>query len=128
MSDVTASRPLLLLVEDEPLLASNLCQNLETQFEIDVASNVEEARALFSTRKYDVILSDHMLPGKAQGLDFLIEALERRPETKRILMTGYLNPELLTRGVALAQLSACLIKPVEIMRLRKELDEALGRR
>lgn len=128
MSGAPVSRPSLLLVEDEPMLASTLCQNLEDQFEIEVASNVEEARALFSTRKYDVILSDHMLPGKAQGLDFLIEALERSPETKRILMTGYLNPELLTRGVALAQLSACLIKPVEIMRLRKELDEALGRR
>lgn len=128
MADVTPSRPLLLLVEDEPLLASTLCQNLENQFEIEVASNVEEARALFNSRKYDVILSDHMLPGKPQGLDFLIEALERRPETKRILMTGYLNPELLSRGAALAQLSACLIKPVEIMRLRKELDEALGRR
>lgn len=128
MSDAPVSLPLLLLIEDEPLLASTLSQNLENQFEIDVASNVEEAQALFNTRKYDVILSDHMLPGKKQGLDFLIEALERRPETKRILMTGYLNPELLTRGVALAQLSACLIKPVEIMRLRKELDEALGRR
>src|ERR1700710_623019 len=99
MPEVTASRPLLLLVEDEPFLASILCQNLENQFEIEVASNVEEARALFSTRKYDVILSDHMLPGKVQGLDFLIEAFERRPETKRILMTGYLNPELLSRGV-----------------------------
>ena len=128
MSDAPVSRPLLLIVEDEPLLASTLCQNLENQFEIEVASNVEEARALFNTRNYDVILSDHMLPGKPQGLDFLIEALKRRPETKRILMTGYLNPELLSRGVALAQLSACLIKPVEIMRLRKELDEALGRR
>jgi DNA-binding NtrC family response regulator len=101
---------------------------LKDEFEIEVAGNVEEARALFNTRKYDLILSDHMLPGKLQGLDFLIEAFQRRPETKRILMTGYLNPELLSRGAALAQLSACLIKPVEIMRLRKELDEALGRR
>src|SRR5438045_2175256 len=95
---VTVSRPLLLLVEDEPLLVATLRENLEDQFEIEVATNVEEARALFSTRKFDVILSDHMLPGKPQGLDFLIEALKRRPETKRILMTGYVNPELLSRG------------------------------
>ena len=128
MSGVPVSRPVLLLVEDEPLLVSTLRENLEDQFEIEVATNVEEARALFNTRKFDVILSDHMLPGKPQGLDFLIEAFQRQPETKRILMTGYLNPELLSRGAALAQLSACLIKPVEIMRLRKELDEALGRR
>jgi DNA-binding NtrC family response regulator len=128
MSTVIPPRPSLLLVEDETLLASILCENLADQFEVEVAGNVDEARALFNTRKFDVILSDHMLPGKQQGLDFLIEALRQQPATKRILMTGYLNPELLSRGSSMAQLSACLIKPVEIMRLRKELDEALGRR
>lgn len=128
MTGVTVSRPVLLLIEDEPMLVTSLCENLKDEFEIEVAGNVEEARALFNTRTYDLILSDHMLPGKSQGLDFLIEASQRRPETKRILMTGYLNPELLSRGAAMAKLSACLIKPVEIMRLRKELDEALGRR
>ncbi|HEY4247900.1 MAG TPA: response regulator [Lacunisphaera sp.] len=128
MSSVVISRPTVLLVEDETALASTLCESLQDQYEIEVAGNVAEARALFSTRKFDVILSDHMLPGKQQGLDFLIEALQQKPETKRILMTGYLNPELLSRGASLAQLSACLIKPVEIMRLRKELDEAIGRR
>ena len=97
-------------------------------FEVELAGNVAEARALLSSRKFSLILCDHMLPGKEQGLDFLMEALRQQPDTKRILMTGYLNPELLSRGSALAQLSACLIKPVDIMRLRKELDEALGRR
>ena len=69
-----------------------------------------------------------MLPGKHQGLDFLMEALQQQPDVKRILMTGCLNPELLARSSTLAQLSACLIKPVEISRLRRELDEALGSR
>ncbi|MEO6996076.1 MAG: response regulator [Lacunisphaera sp.] len=128
MPSVVPSRPTVLLVEDEAALASILCESLKDQYEIEVAGNVAEARALLSIRKFDVILSDHMLPGKLQGLDFLIEALHQKPETKRILMTGYLNPELLSRSASLAQLSACLIKPVDIMRLRKELDEAIGRR
>ena len=128
MSSVTPSKPSLLLVEDESLLAFTLSASLEDMFEIEVAGNVAEARALLSTRKFNLILSDHMLPGKQQGLDFLIEAMRQQPEAKRILMTGYLNPELLSRSSVLAQLSACLVKPVEISRLRKELDEALGRR
>ena len=128
MSNELPRRPAVLLVEDEAPLASVLCVSLQDQYDVEVAGNVAEAQALLSTRDFDVILSDHMLPGKLQGLDFLIEALHQKPETKRILMTGYLNPELLSRSSSLAQLSACLIKPVEIMRLRKELDEAIGRR
>jgi DNA-binding NtrC family response regulator len=128
MSNELPRRPAVLLVEDEATLASVLCVSLQDQYDVELAGNVAEARALLSTRNFDVILSDHMLPGKLQGLDFLIEALHQKPETKRILMTGYLNPELLSRSSTLAQLSACLIKPVEIMRLRKELDEAIGRR
>ena len=128
MPSDSSSRPFLLLVEDEAALAVMLCASLEDLFEVDVAGNVAEARALLCSRKFNLILCDHMLPGKEQGLDFLIEAMRQQPDAKRILMTGYLNPELLSRGSALAQLSACLIKPVEISRLRKELDEALGRR
>ncbi len=87
---------------------------------------MEEARLLLGARQYAVIVSDHMLPGKQQGLAFLMEALERQPTARRILMTGYLNPELLGRSVSVAQLSACLIKPVPIDTLRKELHRSLA--
>ena len=124
--DASASRPSLLLVEDEVALAAALRENLEMEYEVEVAGTVEEARLLLSSRKFSVILSDHMQPGKAQGLDFLVEALERQPATKRILMTGYLNPDLLGRSVSLAQLSACLLKPVDPSKLKQELRRALA--
>ncbi len=120
------SRPALLLVEDEAPLAAALSENLSMEYEVEIAGTVEEARLLLSTRKFTLILSDHMLPGRAQGLDFLVEALQRQPEAKRILMTGYLNPDLIGRSVSLAQLSACLIKPVDIGRLKQELKRALA--
>lgn len=123
---VKSSRPPLLLVEDETTLVGALVANLENEFEIEVAGTVDEARLLLGSRKYAIILSDHMLPGKDQGLDFLVEALERQPTAKRILMTGYLNPDLLGRSVSLAQLSACLLKPVDMANLRQELHRALA--
>jgi adenylate cyclase len=121
-----ASRPSLLLVEDEAALAAALRENLEMEYEVEVAGTVEEARLLLSSRNFSVILSDHMLPGKAQGLDFLVEALERQPAAKRILVTGYLNPDLLGRSVSLAQLSACLLKPVDPAKLKEEIRRALA--
>lgn len=127
MADVaSASRPSLLLVEDEVTLVAALRESLEMEYDVEVAGTVEEARLLLSSRKFSVILSDHMLPGKDQGLDFLVEALERQPSAKRILMTGYLNPDLLGRSVSLAQLSACLLKPVDPTHLKQELRRALA--
>jgi len=125
-TDATA-RPLLLLLEDEAELVAILCESLQDEYRIEVAGNGEEAVQLLRSKKFDLILSDLMLPGKKQGLDFLQLAMVEQPQAKRILMSGYLNPELLARSVSLAQLSACLMKPVELGRLRKELRGALGR-
>lgn len=124
--DFQQSRPLLLLLEDEGALVAALLGHLETDFEVDVAGTVDEARMLLAARSYAIILSDHMLPGKVQGLDFLMEAMERQPAAKRILMTGYLNPELLGRSVSLARLSACLLKPMDLAKLGTVLKQTLA--
>ncbi|HWA27099.1 MAG TPA: response regulator [Lacunisphaera sp.] len=121
----STSRPWLLLVEDEAPLAEAVRANLAADYEVEVAGTVEEALLLLGSRQYAAIVSDHMLPGDRQGLDFLMEALVRQPGAKRILMTGYLNPDLINRSVAIARLSACLIKPVPMARLRQELHLAL---
>ncbi len=122
----TSFRPWLLLVEDEAPLAEATKANLESDFQVEVAGTVAEAIQRLGTRQYTVIISDHLLPGKEQGLNFLMTALERQPAAKRILMTGYLNPELLGRSVSVAQLSACLVKPVSMAILRQELQRVLG--
>ncbi len=121
MTSPATPRPVLLLLEDEAELVTVLCLNLQEEFEIETATNSKEARLLLSKRKFDVILSDLMLPGKEQGLDFLQFAMVQQPEAQRILMSGYLNPELLARSVSLAGLSACLMKPVELDVLRAAL-------
>jgi DNA-binding response OmpR family regulator len=58
------------LVEDEAPLSHATQAYLEGDFQIDVAGTVAEARQLLGTKQYAVIISDHMLPGKEQGLNF----------------------------------------------------------
>jgi len=127
MSNESLPRPVLLILEDEPQLTLIICDLLGEAFEIETAENVEEALRLLGQRKFDILLSDQMLPGKRQGLDFLMDAMEKQPEAKRILMTGYLNPELLSRGTTMAGLSAVLLKPVDSVRLKEALRMALNR-
>ena len=127
MSNESQPRPRLLILEDEPQLTLIICDLLGDDFDIETAENVEEAQHLLKHKSFDILLSDQMLPGKKQGLDFLMEAMELQPQAKRILMTGYLNPELLSRGTTMAGLSACLLKPVDNVRLREALRMALNR-
>jgi DNA-binding NtrC family response regulator len=126
MADEPKRRPVILLVEDEGALAGAVCANLDNEFEIEVAANADEALLLLGTRQFDAIISDQMMPGKKQGLDFLLEAMQQQPKAKRILITGYVNPDLLARSVPLAGLSACLIKPMSMADLRRALHTALG--
>lgn len=126
MTAEARSRPVVLLLDDEMQLTTVIARTLEGEFEVETAANVEEALLLLATRRFDALICDHMMPGNKQGLDFLVEALTLQPDAKRILMTGYMNPELLARGVTMAKLSAVLLKPATLQQIRKALHDALG--
>jgi len=113
------NKPLVLLIDDEPFILDVLRAGLQSEFEIETASSAEEANLLIGTRRYDAIVSDQILPGE-NGLEFLIRAFRQQPTARRILLTGYINPELLSR------LSACLLKPVHFAELKKTLYAALA--
>lgn len=65
------------------------------------------------------------MPGE-NGLDFRMRVQEHFPATKRILVTGYMNPDLITRATALAGLSAILVKPVNLAQLLGAVQTALS--
>ena len=108
MTNEDKPRPSVLLIEDDTALAEMLMVSLGEEFDFDRASSAEEAHLLLATRPYEILLADHMLPDGQQGLDLLVEAMDRYPKSRRILLTGYMNPEMLTRSVAVAGLSAAL--------------------
>ena len=124
MADTPTRRPVILLLEDEAPLRSAICDNLSPDFDIETAANVDEAMLLLGTREFDALVCDHMVPGEKQGLDFLLAAMKQQPNARRLLITGYMNPELLSRSVLAAGLSDCLMKPVSSERLRQALWEA----
>jgi DNA-binding NtrC family response regulator len=118
-------RPAVLLVDDERELLDALGEGLKNEFALETASSAEEASLLMASRSYDVLVCDHMLPGEP-GLEFLIRMSERHPNTRRIMLTGYMNPELISRSVALARLSTCLLKPVKAAALAAAVRTALA--
>jgi DNA-binding NarL/FixJ family response regulator len=117
--------PTVMLVDDEPLLLDSLGQELQETCKLYTAGSAADAEMLLVARRYDVIICDHMLPGE-QGLDFLMRVAELVPNTKRIMMTGYTNPEFITRSMAIAGLSSCLVKPVKASQVADAIKSALS--
>jgi DNA-binding NtrC family response regulator len=119
-------KPVVLLVDDEVDICTVLELGLKDQLEIESARSAEEAELMLATRKYDVIVCDHLMP-EEEGVAFLTRSMTLFPQVRRILMTGYTNPELLARCTGLADLSGCLVKPVRASELMVAINAALGR-
>lgn len=118
-------RPAILLVDDEVGLLHSLRIGLADEFSVDIATSAAEAELMLATRAYAVIVSDHLMPGE-EGFAFLNRVRELYPAVRRIMITGYFNPELISRSVAMAELSACLVKPVHAHDLAKTIRAALA--
>jgi two-component system, NtrC family, response regulator HupR/HoxA len=121
------SRSVVLVIDDELALLETIRAGLGDEFEIETAISAEEGTMLAGTRRYDAVICDQLLPGE-QGLDFLARVAGQFPAMRRIMMTGYLNPELLSRSVSIGQLSACLVKPVPLAELKQALRDALAKK
>lgn len=119
------NKPSVLLIDDESNILDLMRLSLEGDFDIETAASADEANLLTGTRQYDVIVCDQVMPGQ-NGLEFLMKLAERQPGSRRIMLTGYINPELLSRAVPLAGLSACILKPILPDELKKAILAALA--
>jgi CheY-like chemotaxis protein len=104
-------RPTVLLVDDEQAMRDVLVLGLEEHFDVECARSADEAEMMLATRPYDVVVCDHLMPGE-EGLAFLVRIRKQFPQVQRILLTGYINPDLLSRSTGVAGLASCLMKPV----------------
>jgi len=78
----------VLVVEDEKKIASFVRKGLEERgFVVDVCHRGDEGYELATTRRYDVILLDIMLPGR-DGLSILRGLRERKSAVPVILLTA----------------------------------------
>jgi DNA-binding NtrC family response regulator len=116
----------VLLVDDEAALLQSLRLALQHEFEIELASSAEEAEMMMATKNYQVVVCDHLMPGE-EGLSFLIRASERFSQTKRVLITGYMNPELLARSIEIARLSSVVLKPAKAEDVAKAIRDAVAK-
>ena len=115
----------IIIVDDEYLIR-NLIRNCIDWDELEVeivgeASNAHECLSLIDKSKPDIVLTDINMP-LTDGLDMSKHLLEKYPDIKVIVITGYDKFEYAKRSVRLG-ISDFILKPID----DEELKEAVLR-
>jgi DNA-binding NtrC family response regulator len=122
-------RRTVLLVEDEPDIASSARQVLE-RFVPDVrvvsAPSAQAGLDILRAGHVDVLLVDYRLPGK-DGLEFVRQAHELEPGLPAILMTAYGTVDLAARAINEHRIAGFLAKPFDAVVLAETVQKALQR-
>lgn len=113
----------ILLLEDEPIIARNICRVLGRDGHSVVhAASAQEAQARLASARYDLVLADVNL-GDGDGIEVLAAQGARLSDVPIVVMTGQdtLDNRLRAEGLSV---SAFLSKPFAMSRLA-ELTAAL---
>lgn len=89
----------ILVVEDEPSLLASCSSVLQHEgYQVTTCSRGDEAREMLQRRSFDVLLLD-LYMSQVSGMELLKVALEVKPDTIAIVMTG--NPSVMSSIEAL---------------------------
>jgi two-component system capsular synthesis sensor histidine kinase RcsC len=121
-----ASDPKILLVDDNAVVRDMLVDLVGSLgYAADAASGGAEALALFDQNRYDIVLTDLLMPGMS-GWEVLAAVRQRNPRMPVVIITGTAptvgDPRAAQPGVAV------LRKPVDVKALDDTIKEKLNRR
>lgn len=124
-SETGRKERVLLLVDDEPHVLSALTRALRRDgYRILRAGGGAEGLArLEAEPAVGVIVSDQRMPGMS-GVEFLRRAKALRPDTVRIVLSGYTDLETVTDAINEGAIFKFLTKPWDDELLRRNIAEA----
>lgn len=104
--------PTIVIVDDEEMVLTSLNSflGLETDYSVKTFTSPKNALGFISENDLDLIVSDFLMP-EMNGIAFLTQAREIRPEVPRIILTGYADKENAIKGVNEAKLFHYVEKP-----------------
>jgi response regulator RpfG family c-di-GMP phosphodiesterase len=103
--------PKILFVDDEANVLEGYQRNLRKRFPIDTATSGEAALELMSSKgPYAVVVADMQMP-VMNGVDFLLQAQRRAPDSVRLMLTGNADQQTAVDAVNRGHVYQFLNKP-----------------
>jgi len=122
-----ANEKVLLLVDDEKNVIEALVRVLRIDdYQILSATTPHEALDLLATHPVDVIIADQRMP-EMDGIELLRKSRKMYPDTMRILLTGYSDPDIMVRAINESAVYKFISKPWSNAQLRKDVRETFLR-
>jgi two-component system, sensor histidine kinase and response regulator len=127
------SKPVILCVDDEPLVLASLKVELVRALGgsciIETAEQASEAIAVFdelleNNQEIALVLADHIMPG-LRGDELLRRLHERSPQTLTIMISGQADLETVARSIREARLYRYIPKPWRSEELSLTVIEAI---
>ncbi len=114
----------LLLVDDEPNIPKAIRRALRHEgYHITLAHSGQDALDLFKENSFDVVISDHRMPGMT-GAELLTKIKASNPETVRIMLSGQADMDAVVQAVNDGAIYKFLVKPWANDNLRSIVREA----
>lgn len=119
----------VLVLDDEEKICSLIKVFLETSFNfksIVVATTVVQANQKLINQEFDLLITDHVLPGKL-GIDFVknLRQSVKFNRLKVILISGYLQQEDVLKAIGVGVRNV-LVKPFTRQQLIQQVNDVLG--
>jgi PAS domain S-box-containing protein len=118
------ARPLILIVDDDEELVNNLAEELADEYKVFTAYTGEAALTLIEHSEIEVLLTDHYMP-QMTGIQLLTQVYKVKPSVMGILISGFIDQDILSRAINLGNVRGFISKPVKVEDIRKRLKEAL---
>jgi CheY-like chemotaxis protein len=105
----------ILVIEDESTCQFYLKNRLNKMGHDDVTivDTGDSAVKILKNKKFDVILSDLMVPGNISGIEMIRQFRDLAPDTGIAIISGYPAPELISQCESLG-INDFLSKPFEL--------------
>jgi diguanylate cyclase (GGDEF)-like protein len=121
--DARPERTLLLVDDEENILAALKRLLRRDGYRILTANGGSQALELLAQNKVDVIVSDQRMPNMT-GVEFLRRARTIHPDTVRIVLSGYTELQSITDAINEGAIYKFLTKPWDDELLRANIEEA----
>ncbi len=118
--------PRVLCVDDEENILKAIQRSLRKKYEIITAGSGREGLAILAEAQepIPVIVSDMRMP-EMNGAQFLEEARRFRPDTVRLLLTGFADLDAVTAAVNKGHIYRFLTKPCQAETLHAAIQDGL---
>ena len=94
-------------------------------YKVFIANNIAEAHDILKNNDINVVISDHRMPDQT-GIEFLAEVGDSYPTIYRIIISEYVNDEIIRNAMKAYNFTGSMGKPWDKNELKALIDKALA--